>query len=621
MAIIARETLDSLTAGLCAGATVLQARLRDLLGQALQMQDFQRLEAWVEAERALLRAVPGIRRTRTAVLGGHTTQPARAALVVAMLAEGALADVYEAPYDTYRAVALDDSSEVYAFAPELILLCTGTDNLRRLPGPGDTAEVAERLASETLAEWEAIWGRLVGRTGATVLQENFVPPAAATAGRLEPRVAWSATAFVERLNRRLWDLDGGFMRVLDVATVSARVGRDRWLDRRWYYHSKHAFSPLFIGEYARLLAGTLRAVLGTTRKCLVLDLDNTLWGGAIGDDGLDNIRLGPGSAEGEAHQAFAAYAKSLAARGVLLAACSKNEESVARKVFDQHLAMPLQFADFAAFTCNWDPKASNLRRIAEEINVGLDRIVFVDDDAVECASVRETLPSVWVVQLPADPADYVAHLDGLRCFDTLAFTAEDADRASSYVAQRALRTAAEFDSFEAFLSNLGMTGSVAEAMDAELPRVEQLFLKTNQFNLTGTRWALKQIRESIENARVRFLVGHLADRFTSYGIVAAIAARQDGAILRVDNWVISCRVFSRTFEDFLLLRLADLARELGCNAVAGEFTPTSKNAYALRWLTSRGLLAEGTGWLLPVDGGAALTTAVGLGVPRLSATS
>lgn len=610
MPIVTRDTLASLHHAVDAhGPDVLVRELRDLLQQPLQLQDLQRLERWVTEQRQRLATLQAFTPIRVAILGGHTTQAARAALVTSLLAEGRLADVYEAPYDTFRAEALDDTSQVYAWAPELILLATGTANIQRFPRPGDSEQAVGLLVAETLDDWHTLWLRLA-RTGATILQENFVAPAEAAAGRLEARVPWSVSSFVTRLNRAFWDMDGRAMRIVDVSSVAECVGRERWLDRRWYFHSKQPFSPALAGEYARLVSGTLRAVFGTTRNCLVIDLDNTLWGGTIGDDGLDGIRFGPGTAEGEAHQAFAGHLKRLADRGVLLAVCSKNEERTARQPFEQLPSMPLRLTDFAAFVCNWEPKPDTITRIADELNIGLDSLVFIDDAAAECAAVREALPAVWVVQAPVDPARSTACLDALRAFDTLELTTEDVTRAASYAVSRTQRAGPQIESLEEYLTGLEMTSTVVRAEAADLPRIEQLFMKTHQFNLTGDRWSAEQLRQ-MAGPSVHCLVGRLTDRMTAYGLVSAILARIDGDRLRVDNWVISCRAFSRTLEDFVLIQLLELARGLGCSAVGGRFVSSARNVYAERWLRARGLLDDsGTSWRVSVSQAHAISTRV-----------
>jgi FkbH-like protein len=335
----------------------------------------------------------------------------------------------------------------------------------------------------------------------------------------------------------------------------------------------------------------------------VTDLDNTLWGGTIGDDSVDGIAFGPDTASGEAYFEYALWLKALRDRGVTLAVCSKNDRAVAATGFD-HPAMPLKVSDFAAFECSFEPKAEALRRIASTLNVGLDSLVFADDDPVERALVATTLPEVSVIDMSCDPALFTRRIARLALFDQFDLTAEDLSRASTEEASRLIGEASvSGGDLTAFLEGLAIHGEVRPPAAAEIARVDQLFRKTNQFNLTQAVWDAS----ALEDAELAVLV--VNDRLAHYGIVAAVRFRIEGDAMLVDNWVLSCRVFSRTVEHFILNELARLAAERGARRIRGDFKLSKKNVYARKFLTNLGLLA-GESWSLDLSSFTPLATHV-----------
>jgi len=327
-------------------------------------------------------------------------------------------------------------------------------------------------------------------------------------------------------------------------------------------------------DYVARFRAALRQATGRGKKVLVLDLDNSLWGGVIGDDGVDGLALGPGSPRGEAFEAFQAYAKALAARGVILAVCSKNDRAIAETGFS-HAASRLALADFAAFECGWTDKVFGLRRIAQTLNLGLDAMVFADDNPAECALVRAELPEVAVVELGADPAEFVARLEEGYWFAAQGFSAEDFTRNQAYQARaQAAQAREEAVDLDGFLRGLDMQGRVFRADAAAIPRIAQLEGKTNQFNLTARRY--------------------------DEAAIAAFAAREDALV--IDSWLMSCRVFSRTLEHFMLRALCREAQLRGLTWLRGEYIPTPKNAVVADLFPRLGftLAADGRFWACDV---------------------
>ncbi len=405
--------------------------------------------------------------------------------------------------------------------------------------------------------------------------------------------------YIAGVNLALQDVAPPFVTLHDVDHLSASAGRWAWGDERFYYHAKLPCAPEFLVPYAHSLASLIAAQAGHARKCLVLDLDNTIWGGVIGDDGIGGIRLGQGDAEGEAFLALQHYARDLSRRGVILAVCSKNNEATAREAFEKHSEMVLRLNDIACFTCNWDDKATNLRRIAKHLDIGLNAMVFVDDNPVERALIRQELPEVAVPELPDDPAGYIQAIERHAYFQTLSVGAEDLRRTGMYQAN-AMRQQAQGASgnIDDFLASLAMKAKVEPVNEANLERVAQLIARSNQFNLTTRRHSAAAVLAMARDPRWITRAFTLIDRFGDNGLISVILAKIDDAKLVIDTWLMSCRVLRRGVEAFALNELCAAAREHHLQAIIGEYVPTPKNALVKDHYPNLGFVpasAEGDG--------------------------
>lgn len=389
-------------------------------------------------------------------------------------------------------------------------------------------------------------------------------------------------ALLRELNRRMLALAPPAVTVLDLEHVSALVGKRHWFDPSYWHSARQYPAAEALPSLVEQQVALLRASLGLSRKVLVLDLDNTLWGGVIGEDGLHGIRLGAPSPAGEAHQALQQYAVELKQRGVLLAVCSKNNEADARLPFEQHDAMRLRLDDFVAFRANWLDKPSNLRAIAEQLQLGVDSLVFLDDNPVERALVRRELPEVAVPEVSADPADLLRGLDRGRYFEALTLSPEDRERHQSYRAnalRAELRSSAA--SLPDFLHHLDMVAECGPFDATVLPRVAQLIGKTNQFNLTSRRHAEAELRRICADAGAWTQYFKLADRFGDNGLVGVLIARSVAdadALWEIDTLLLSCRVIGRHMELLMLEVLAAAAAARGITRLRGVYIPTTKNA-------------------------------------------
>ncbi|SQD95907.1 FkbH like protein [Parafrankia sp. Ea1.12] len=519
------------------------------------------------------------RSARVALLGSYTTAQLAALLPLAAARAGVAVEVYECGYGQYRQEVLDPGSGLYRFRPDVVILAVH-EGEAALPA---FAEDPERAVATEVGRWTSLWEIITARLGARVIQHTFVVPETEALGHLALRTPGSRSSMLAAVNAALGRAAaGGQVAFVDCERLAATVGKRSWFDPRYWHRAKQAVSLAHVPTLARHTAAVLGAQLGTSRKCLVLDLDNTLWGGVLGEEGLAGIALGDGPV-GEAFSTFQEYIGRLRARGVILAVCSKNNEADAREAFERHPAMRLRLDDIAMFSASWEDKPTQIRRIASTLGIGLDSLVFVDDNPAEREVVRQLVPEVDVIALPRDPHGYVRAVADYPFFEPAALTTEDTARTEQYRARaRAAELAASATSLEEFHRGLEMVATVVPLDELTLPRVVQLIGKTNQFNLTTRRRGEAEVAELAADPSTAVICVRLADRFADHGLVAVVIARRaaepGGAVLDVDTWLMSCRVIGRTLEDEIAGLIVAEARRLGCSSVRGHYLPTAKNA-------------------------------------------
>jgi FkbH-like protein len=445
-------------------------------------------------------------------------------------------------------------------------------------------------------EWSSLWAEINKHSSAVILQHSFETPDVSYLGIAERGALWGPTRFITALNERLIAASRGAVHWVDMDNLATTIGRRNWHDPRLKYHGKFAFSSTFLPEYTVSLSGALRSALGRTWKALIVDLDNTLWGGVIGDDGVEGIRLGPDSPDGESYQAFCQYVSDLGRRGVILGICSKNEITNVVDVFERHRHMPLRLDDFAVVRCNWEDKASNLSSIAIELNIDVSALVFVDDNPAECELVRQALPAVHVVQMDGDPASFIRRLDCEHLFDSQGYSDEDIKRSKSYRARA--KTAilqASAPDLESYLSSIEMYGEMWGARHQDISRLAQMEAKTNQFNITTRRWTAEQILSFIDADDHDVFCFQLTDRFADHGLVGSMIVSYQDTEVRILSWLLSCRVFSRTCEEFMLSELVKYAVEKGASRIIGEYLATEKNKVVANLFNRLGFVAADHG--------------------------
>ena len=526
----------------------------------------------------------GLTALRIAVLSSHTMDHLLPAIRVAGLQRGLAVSLYLAPYGNYRQALMGDGAGLPQFAPQLVLLALDAyDAPPQLALQASEAEVAAAIESR-VNELRNLWRQARERFAAQVVQQTFIPAEPPLFGHFEALVPAAPHAVIDQLNTaiRAAAREDGVL-LLDLAWQAARGAYGQGLaDPVRWHQAKQLVSPTLAPVYGDWVARIAAAVAGRSSKCLVLDLDNTLWGGVIGDDGLDGIRLGQGDPTGEAFLSFQRYAAQLAARGVILAVCSKNDLAVAEAGFT-HPEMALRRSSIAAFVASWDDKAHNLRQIAELLNIGLDSLVFVDDNPAERDIIRRELPEVSVPELPDDVAGYPARLAEAGYFEAISFTADDAARGNSY-ALNAERKAALVQSTDmaGYLRGLSMVLIATSVNAADLPRVTQLINKTNQFNLTTRRYTQVEVEQVSADISSLAVALRLRDKFGDNGLISVLVARPDALFsadsLLIDSWLMSCRVLGRQVEEAALGVLVTAAAERGYKALVGEYRPTPRNS-------------------------------------------
>ncbi|HKI03234.1 MAG TPA: HAD-IIIC family phosphatase [Thermoanaerobaculia bacterium] len=498
--------------------------------------------------------------------------------------EGLSAAHHVGGFGQYVQEVLGESSGLVQFQPDLVLLALSLRLLRpeawaAFPGlsPAERQDLREDVVSH-LESWAL---SALERLPGTLLVANFPVPPQAAFGVADLNAEYGETEFHLELNLAILRRFKGHPRVqvFDADRLASRFGKDRLVDRRMYYLAKMEWSPAFLGCVAGELVRHTRAAQGRARKCLVLDLDNTLWGGVVGEDGPAGVKLGHGDPEGEAFLDLHHRLKALQAQGVLLAVCSKNNPGDVHELFDSRPELPLKLADFAAVEISWEPKHEGLKKIAAALNLGTDSLVFVDDNPAETSLIAQMLPEVKTVLLPRDPAEYATLLDRLTDFERTAVLEDDARKTAQYHEhrQRQELQAAAGD-LATYLASLRTELAISRARRDDLPRIHQLFTKTNQFNLTTQRYTPAEVERFIASPICELWVARGRDRFGDLGTVGVVLLKRDGRIVYIDSFLMSCRAMGRGIETALMNHLKHrLLDEPGHLELRGRFVPTAKN--------------------------------------------
>jgi FkbH-like protein len=531
-------------------------------------------------------------------------------LELLLLAEGFRPVFYQSEYNRYYEEAVFESESLLSFRPEIAYIHTSCVNVQGFPPLTATGTDFDQSVRAETQRFKGIWQSLHDKIGCLVIQNNFELPPINILGNFDSVSFAGKTRFVNALNLEFAREAAGNRKLLiqDVNALSARLGTNNWFDWNRWFSYKILTTPDASLALARSLAAMVRAVYGKSRKCLVLDLDNTLWGGVIGDDGLERIKIGRETPVAEAFTAFQEYCLELRKRGVLLAVCSKNNEDVAKEGFT-HPDSVLRLEHFSAFKANWFPKHENILSIAAELNLGVDSFVFVDDNPAERALVAAQLPMVAVPDVGSDVSKFASVVQAAQYFEPFRISVEDLQRAEQYAAnseRAALQS--KFANYGEYLDSLNMTAEIDCFAREYLDRIAQLTNKTNQFNLTTRRFTFAEIEALSSSPQHVTLYGKLSDEFGDNGLVSVVVGRIEANLLHVDLWLMSCRVLNREMELAMLDRLVEQAQRRNISAIKGYYIRTAKNGMVADHYQKLGFRGESrdpegqsSEWTLPIS--------------------
>lgn len=517
---------------------------------------------------------------RIAVLGGSTTSDIVSMLELFLLNCGIQPVFYQSEYAQYWQDAMFDAPELAAFQPDLIFIHTTSRNITEAPLPLSASEQEVQDALERqYTHFTQMWEHLAATYHCPILQNNFELPATRLMGNRDGWDCHGMVWFISELNRKFGQYAAAHndFYIHDIHYLAASYGLDAWHDNSYWYLYKYAMTLDAIPEFAYSLTRIIRSIYGKNKKVLALDLDNTLWGGVIGDDGQEGISVGQETAEAEAYTEVQEYCKAQKQLGVLLTICSKNEPENARLGLS-HPDSVLHEDDFVAIKANWEPKDRNLVQTAEELSLLPESFVFVDDNPAEREIVSAQIAGIAVPEFQ-DPADCIRVLDHAGYFETTTFSAADANRSEMYRAnaQRA-QMQQTYANYTDYLLGLDMHADIRDFDAVALPRIVQLTNKSNQFNLTTRRYTQSEMEQvAADNKHIR-LYGRLRDKFGDNGIVSVVIGEISGDTLHIELWLMSCRVLKRDMELAMLDTLVAECRKQGITAICGYYYKTAKNA-------------------------------------------
>lgn len=535
-------------------------------------------EEFDKAGRFILKSLEGLNKNRidlrALILGQCTVSWLRSSLTAAAWARNVLLTIGEGEYDN----VFQDLNRLSSNQTECDVVVLIPWNQRLLSDDNRTIE--ERIEDET-SFWSQCWNIVKDRMGARLIQVgyDFITPGAQ--GYHIGGSAGGNLDLIRQMNATLLDNLPKGAYFVDLERVSGEIGRRRFYNFRRYFWTKQPFSENGTKRLAEHIFAGIRALTTGPKKVLALDLDNTLWGGVVGELGPYDIALGE-SPDGEAFRAFQKHLKALTKQGILLAACSKNNPEDAREPFDKNPDMVLKLSDFAAFEAGWDFKTVMLERIAETLNLGMDSFVFFDDHPAEREQVRSGLPQIEVAEASSDPSDYISDLNQGLWFETVSLTRDDLGRTKQYRVEGQRRELKQsIKSTEDYLGSLEMLGDVRMVEEPDIQRVVQLLAKTNQFNLTTRRHSLSDVQSFLKRRGVVALTLRVQDRFGDYGLIGLVVGlpqkNNPEPTVHIDTWLLSCRVIGRSVEQFMFQKVVEHARASGYTKMTAEYIPTQKN--------------------------------------------
>ncbi len=561
------------------------------------MKDFSLLK------KNLKKDFSGLKKIKLAILGDTATQFLKQAIRAYGFECGFDLDIWEADFNQIELQVFDNSSEFYKYKPELVILFHSTHKLNNKYSKLNP-ELYAQLAEQRMILVNELFTQIKSNLRAKIIYYNYPEIDDAVFGNYANNTQQSFLFQLRKLNYELMLFAGKHpdFYICDISSVQNLVGKTAMFQTSMYVNTEMVLSLDALPHIAAKTLALVEALNGKFKKCLILDLDNTTWGGIIGDDGLENIQLGM-LGIGKAFTELQYWIKKLKNRGIIIAVCSKNTEAIAMEPFKKHPDMVLHLDDIAVFMANWDNKVDNIRKIQSVLNIGFDSMVFLDDNPFERNIVRENLPEVTIPELPVDPADYLEYLYTLNLFETISFSSEDSERTKQYQveAKRAVLQTG-FTNEDEFLASLNMISLVQPFNKFNTPRVAQLSQRSNQFNLRTVRYTeadINALARAAENFTYSFT---LEDNFGDNGLISIIILKKESAdTLFIDTWLMSCRVLKRGMENFILNTIVNSAKSNGYKFLKGEYIPTAKNEMVRDHYKNLGFTEAGDYWMLNAD--------------------
>ena len=559
-----------------------------------------------QLKRNLKSDLTGLTTIKLALVGDTATQLLATAIRGMGAERGYNINLYEADYNQVERQMLDPTSELYQFDADFVVIFQSTHKLGEHHSLLTTEQQAT-LADERISFLISVCEN-PALAGKKIIYFNYPEIEDTVFGSYANKVESSFTYQVRKLNYELMRLSQQYQNlfICDIAALQNKLGRDMMFAANVYTSTEMILSMDALPYMASRVMDIVCAVKGQFKKCLILDLDNTVWGGVIGDDGMEGIQLGHGLGIGKAFTEFQMWVKKLKQRGIIICVASKNNEETAKEPFEKHPDMVLKLDDIAVFQANWDTKVDNIRTIQQILNIGFDSMVFLDDNPFERNIVRENIKGITVPELPEDPAEYLEYLYSLNLFETASYSSLDKDRTKQYqVEAQRVSLSKTFTNEADFLKSLNMVSVVSGFTKFNTPRVAQLSQRSNQFNLRTVRYTDADIEALANDPNVIDLSFTLEDKFGDNGLIAVVIMKpQDKETLFVDTWFMSCRVLKRGMENFTLNTMVEKAKAAGYKKIIGEYLPTPKNGMVAEHYPQLGFIpiegGETAQWMLDV---------------------
>jgi len=560
------------------------------------------MKIFSELKKNLKNDFSNLKSIKVALLGDTATQFLKQALRGTGFEYGLDLQIWEADFNQIERQIFDPASELFEFAPEIIIIFQSS---HKLLGKYNKLKPLQQnsLAENQLDLINNLYSGIKENLNAKIIYYNYAEINDAVFGNYANKVEQSFLFQLRKLNYELMVFAGKNTNFFigDLSSIQNQVGKPAMFQTSIYINTEMVLSIDVLPLVAARTVDLIGALYGKFKKCLILDLDNTMWGGIIGDDGLESIQLG-NLGIGKAFTEFQYWIKKLKNRGIIIAVCSKNNENIAKEPFEKHPDMVLKLDDIAVFKANWDNKAENINQIQTILNIGFDSMIFLDDNPFERNIVRENIPAISVPELPEDPADYLEYLYSLNLFETASFSVEDSERTKQYQvdAQRVILKSSFINEGD-FLRSLNMVSVVEPFNTFNTPRVAQLSQRSNQFNLRTVRYTEADIELLINKEDVFTYTFTLEDQFGDNGLICIIILKKENSeTLFIDTWLMSCRVLKRGMEEFTLNTISNFAKQAGYAWLKGEYIPTSKNEMVKNHYLDLGFKQEGKFWLLDV---------------------